>query len=149
MIIDDRPLTINEVANLISLSHGELQIFCAMNLGWRRFLSTQWMPRLMTPDQMRTKVITSRENLTYFEADRTGNFEHFLSQDGCLVHHFQPDKERQSMQGKSHFSPIAKKSKGCFISKECDGWWDANTWCLFTALKKDTLPTEYSAMPIC
>lgn len=50
---------------------------------------SDWLvPRYLTPDPKRT----SRENLTFFEADASAFLESFLNQDECHFHYVESDK---------------------------------------------------------
>ena len=69
-------------------------------------VSAQWVP-----DQMHTSLIMSQANLVLFEADPDNFLEHFLTQDECWVHHFEPGTKGQYMQWKHPSSLLPKKAK--------------------------------------
>lgn len=71
-------MTKKRIDNHISVSMRALRIFCTMNLVRPRFLSV-WM----RPDQMRTGLNKSRENLSLIHADSAIFLERFLTQDDC------------------------------------------------------------------
>lgn len=66
---------------------------------------------LPTPDQKRTKMIISQENLILFVTDAANFLEHILMQDACWPHHFERETKRQFMQWKHPSSPVFKKAK--------------------------------------
>ncbi|XP_014769814.1 uncharacterized protein LOC106868879 [Octopus bimaculoides] len=59
-----------------------------------------WAPCLLVYNQKHTRLITSRENLTLFEADPTGFLELFLIQEECWLHDFEPETKKQFIQWK-------------------------------------------------
>uniref|UniRef100_A0A3Q0SYF5 Tc1-like transposase DDE domain-containing protein n=1 Tax=Amphilophus citrinellus TaxID=61819 RepID=A0A3Q0SYF5_AMPCI len=90
LVMDDRHLTVNQIANAVVYFGGwhDLRRLIKSAPGWL------W-----------------QVNLALFEANPTGFIEHFLTQDECWVHHFEPETKRQSMQWKHPSSPPPKKAK--------------------------------------
>ncbi|XP_052828213.1 uncharacterized protein LOC128249249 [Octopus bimaculoides] len=86
MLMDDRRLIINQIANAISISCKRVENTVHNELGVTR-MSARWVPRILTIGQKCTRLITSRENLTLFEEDPAGFLERFL----------EPKTKRQSM----------------------------------------------------
>ncbi|XP_029643895.1 uncharacterized protein LOC115218284 [Octopus sinensis] len=76
MLMDDRRLIINQIANAISISCKRAENIVHNELVVTR-MSSRWVPRILTTDQ-RTRLITSRENLTLFAEGPAGFFEYFL-----------------------------------------------------------------------
>ena len=110
MVINDRRLTISDLANVISISRERVENILHNELGISK-VSAQWVPWLLTPDQKLTTLVMSKANLVRFEADPDHFVEHFLTQDECWIHHFQPETKRQSMQWKHSTSAASKKAK--------------------------------------
>ncbi|XP_014790447.1 uncharacterized protein LOC106883820 [Octopus bimaculoides] len=61
--MDDRQLTINRTANAISIYRVRLENILHNELDMMSF--AWWDPRLLIPDQKRTRMITSQENLKF------------------------------------------------------------------------------------
>jgi len=87
----------------------EWRTFSTTNLACQKFRLDEcsgW-----TPDQKLTRLIMSEANLARFEADPDRFVKHFLTQDECWVHYFEPETKRQSMQWNHLTSPAPKKTK--------------------------------------
>ena len=110
MVMNDRRLTIRSIATVIGISHERVENILTKELGMAK-VSARWIPRLLNPDQKRTRLTMSKENLDLFEADPTDFIERFLTEDECWVHHFEPETKKQSMQWKHPSSPPPKKAK--------------------------------------
>lgn len=91
---------VNKTANTISISRERVESMLH-KLGMAK-VSVLWLPRLLTLNQMHTRLITSQE-------ESAGFLERFLSQDECFVHHFRIETNRQSMQWKYPSSPAPNK----------------------------------------
>ncbi|KAL7374618.1 hypothetical protein ABVT39_004094 [Epinephelus coioides] len=110
MVMGDRRLTVNQIANAGSISSERLENILHNELGMLK-VSTRWVPRPLTPDQKHTRLVMSQENLPRLEADPAGFLERFLTQDECWDHHLEPETKRQTMQWKHPSSPPSKKAK--------------------------------------
>ena len=111
-------------------------------------VSARWVPHLLTPDQMRTRLLMSRENLERFEADPANFMERFLTQDECWVHHFEPETKKQSMQWKHLQSPPSKNAKVVLSARKvmASVFWDAKGVVFVDYLPKGkTINGEYYA----
>ena len=104
MVMNDRRLAISHSANVISISRERVENILHNELGMAK-VSAQWVSRLVTPDQKLIRLVMSEANLARFEADPDRFVERFLTQDECLVYHFEPEIKRQSMQWKHSTSP--------------------------------------------
>ena len=49
------------------------------------------VPRLLTPEQKRIRMVISQANLALFEANSDGFCKRFVTQDESPVHHFEAD----------------------------------------------------------
>ncbi|XP_036368320.1 uncharacterized protein LOC118767600 [Octopus sinensis] len=125
MLMDDRQLTINQIANAISISHKRVENILCNELGIMK-VSAQWVSHL-TSDQKCTRLITSWENLTWFEADPTGFLGCFISHDEYWVHRFEPVAKRQSILWKHPSLTALKKAKVISSARKVmvSVFWDA------------------------
>uniref|UniRef100_A0A3Q0QTS4 Histone-lysine N-methyltransferase SETMAR n=1 Tax=Amphilophus citrinellus TaxID=61819 RepID=A0A3Q0QTS4_AMPCI len=110
MVTDDRHLTVNKIANAVGISHEQVENILHNKLGLSK-VCTLWVPRLLTSDQKRTRLVMLQANLALFEENPASFLENFLTQDECWVHHFEPEIKWQSMQWKHPSSPPPKKAK--------------------------------------
>ena len=58
MVIDGRRLTINHIANVMSISRARVENILHKELGMSK-VSAQWVPRLLTPDQKLIRLVMS------------------------------------------------------------------------------------------
>ncbi|XP_052830511.1 protein GVQW3-like [Octopus bimaculoides] len=63
-LINNRQLTINQIANAFNISCASVENILCNELGIMK-ASIWWVPRLLTSDEKRTRLITSRQNMTY------------------------------------------------------------------------------------
>ena len=98
------------MANVFIISREQVENILHNELGMSK-VSARWLRRLLTSDQMFTRLVMSEANFARFEADPDRFVEHSLTQNECLVHHFEPVTQRQSMQWKHSISPAPKKAK--------------------------------------
>ena len=66
---------------------------------------------MLTEDQKRSMIDISRYLLASYEDDSEELMDRVVTQDETLVHHFDPESKKQSMQWKHHGSPPHKKFK--------------------------------------
>ena len=66
MVMDDRLLTVNYIANIMSFSHEQVENIIHKELGMSK-VSAQWMPQLLIPDQKLTRLVKSEAKLTTLE----------------------------------------------------------------------------------
>ena len=109
-------------------------------------VSDRWVSRLLTLNQKYTRLITSKENLTLFEEDPAGTLKHFLTQDKCWVHHFEPDTVHVV---EISLPTCIKISQACSVRRQSDGfnfWGDAK-WIVFVDYfpKGHTISRKYYA----
>lgn len=145
MVMDDRRLTVRYIAEIIGICQERVHHILTNELEMTK-VSARWVPRLLTPDQKRTRLDMSRENLELFEADPDGFIERFLTMDECWVHHFEPETKKQSMQWKHTFSPPPKKAKVVSSAGKvmASVFWDAKGVVFVDYLEKgQTINGEY------
>ncbi|XP_014787070.1 uncharacterized protein LOC106881262 [Octopus bimaculoides] len=68
MLVDDRRLSIIQIASAISKSCERVENTLHNELSMTK-VSAQWGARCLTPDQERTRLITTQQNLILFEAE--------------------------------------------------------------------------------
>ena len=108
--MDDRHLTVNQIADAVAIFPERVENILHQELGISK-VSARWAPRLLTPAQKHTRLVMSQANLALFETNPDSFLKRFLTKDECLVHHFEAETKRQSMQWKHPSSPPPKKGK--------------------------------------
>uniref|UniRef100_A0A3Q0T9I4 Mos1 transposase HTH domain-containing protein n=1 Tax=Amphilophus citrinellus TaxID=61819 RepID=A0A3Q0T9I4_AMPCI len=146
MVMDDRHLTVNQRDNAVGISCERVENILHNELGMLK-VSARWVPRLLMPDQKRTRLVMSQVNLAIFEPNPAGFLERFLTRDECWVHHFEPETKRQSAQWKHPCSPPPKKAKVVSLAGKVmvSVFWDAKSIVFINYLQKGhTINGEYS-----
>ena len=115
VVMGDRRLTISHVAEEIGISREQVENLLHKELGWSKVFA-RWVPRLLTPDQKRIRMVTSQASSAIFEANPDGFCKRFVTRDECWVHDFEAGSKQQSMQWKHKTSPVRKKSKVVALS---------------------------------
>ena len=118
MVMDDRCLTINQIADAVAISRERVENILLKELGMLK-VSAWWVPHFLTPDQKNTRLVMSQANLAVFKAVPDSFLECFLTQDECWVHHFEAETKQQSMQWKL-FSP-SKDGQGVVVCRKGNG----------------------------
>lgn len=146
-VLDDRRLSIRQIANIVGVSYGSVQSALTDILGMSK-LSARWVPRMLTPDQKLARLETSRTLLARFQTDRADFFKRFVTQDETWVHHFEPESKLQSKQWKHPGSPPPKKFKQTATAKKvmASVFWDSEGVLMIDYLQKgQTITGEYYA----
>lgn len=68
ILMHDRRLSINQIANIHSISREMIGNTLHNDIGITKVVQ-RWMPCLLTTDQKYTRLFTSRQNLTLFQTD--------------------------------------------------------------------------------
>ncbi|XP_076068328.1 histone-lysine N-methyltransferase SETMAR-like [Oratosquilla oratoria] len=149
MVMEGRRLSSRQIATRMGISQERAVNILTNELGMSK-VSARWVPRLLTPDQKRTRRTMSAENLELFEADPENFMARFVTMDEFWVHHYQPETKEQSKQWKHASSPTPKKAKvtvsaGKVMASVCF-FWDGRGVLLVDYLSKGhTITGQYYA----
>lgn len=110
MIMEDRRISCRQIAERLGISIERADNIVTKELGFSK-VSARWVPRLLTPEQKRTRCTLSTSNLELFEADEENFLARFITMDESWVHHYQPETKEQSKQWKHTSSPTPKKAR--------------------------------------
>lgn len=110
MVMQDRRLSCRQIAERLGVSLERADKILTKELKLSK-VSARWVPRLLTPEQKRTRCTMSKDNLQLFEADKGNFLARFITMDESWVHHYQPETKEQSKQWKHTSSPTPKKAK--------------------------------------
>lgn len=108
MVMADRRLTIRHIAEITNISYGSVENILRNVLDLRK-ISARWVPKMLTVDQKRSRVLHSEANLEYLKANRKQFLTRFVTVDETWVHHFDPETKRQSMEWHHRGSPPPRK----------------------------------------
>ena len=110
LVMSDRRLKLREIADAVGVSYGRVHHILHEVLDMRK-LSAQWVPRLLTSDQKRLRVVTSTSCLERYVKNSKDFLRRFITGDKTWVHHYTTETKRQSMQWTKREEPAPKKAK--------------------------------------
>lgn len=146
-IMQDRRVTIRQLASHNSIPKTSVERIIHDHLHMNK-VSARWVPRMLTEDQKRKRVVISQELLQDYQADADAFLSHVVTQDETWVHHFDPETKSQSMQWKHVTSPTPKKFKSTPSSGKvmASVFWDAEGVIMIDYLQKGkTINGQYYA----
>lgn len=108
MIMTDRRLTVKRVAESLKMSTGTVHHIISDVLGYNK-VCARLVPRMLSSENKRARVQTSRDNLDLFRADSAEFLRRYVTVDETWAHHFDPETKQQSMQWKHPSSPTNVK----------------------------------------
>jgi [histone H3]-lysine36 N-dimethyltransferase SETMAR len=125
MILRDRRLTIRRVAECLKLSTGTIHHIITEVLGYSK-VCARWVPRMLTCENKRIRLQSSRKNLELYRADPAKFHRRYVTMDETWAHHFDPETKQQSMQWKHTTSPTVKFRKTASAGKVMASvFWDS------------------------
>jgi len=110
MILENRQVTIDEVANHFEISHGSAYDIIHNWLGFRK-VCAKWVPKELTEEQKNNLVAICQRLLDRYASEGEAFLTRIVTGDKTWVHHFAPESKRQTMEWKHPGSPVKKKFK--------------------------------------
>lgn len=110
IVLQDRRVKVREIAEMVRISDERVRNILHQHLNMRK-LSARWVPRLLTIDQKRVRVTTSKANLAMFNRNRHEFLRRFITVDETWIHHHTPETKEQSKQWIASGEPVPKKAK--------------------------------------
>lgn len=83
IVLDDRRVKVLEIVDIVSISHDRVCNILHQYLDMKK-LSARWLPRLLTIDQKRNRVTTSKQVLELFKRNPTEFLRRFINVDPLL-----------------------------------------------------------------
>ena len=109
LIRTDRRQTVREISSIMGISKSAVQRILVDDLSMSR-VCARWVPRLLTNEQMERRVTDAQSFLRRYKRDR--NFlDKIVTMDETWVHHYEPEKKRQSSVWKTPNTPPPTKAK--------------------------------------
>ena len=105
MILGNRRVTIDEVANHFEISHGSAYDIIHNRLGFRK-VCARWVPKELTEEQKNNRVAICQCLLDRYANKGEAFLTRIVTGDETRVHHFAPESKRQSMEWKHPGSPV-------------------------------------------
>ena len=110
MILANRHITIDEVAQSLQISFGSAQEIIHEILGYNK-VSARWMPRQFTEEHKRRRMEICQTLLNRYNNEGEAFLSRIVTGDESWVHHYSPETKRQSLEWKHPSSPVKKKFK--------------------------------------
>jgi len=109
-ILENRRVTIDEVANHFEISHCSAYDIIHNRLGFRK-VCARWVPKEFTEEQKNNRVAICQRLLDRYANKGEAFLTRIVTGDETWVHHFAPESKRQTMEWKHPGSPVKKKFK--------------------------------------
>lgn len=145
LVRSDRKLKLDEMANILKISHGSVQTILHDHLGMRK-LCARWVPRLLTPDQKQQRVDDSERCLEILRHNKKDFFRRYATMDETWVHHFNPKSRIQSAEwtGPGESRPKRPKTETSAGKVMASVFWDSKGIIMVDYLTKGkTINSEY------
>jgi len=110
IVLADRRVKIREIANIVKISTERIQNVLYETLGMKK-LSARWVPRLLTVEQKRNRMTTSKHCLDMFKRNPKEFLQRFVTVDETWIHHYTPETKEQSKQWTKSGESAPKKAK--------------------------------------
>ena len=111
MVLLDRQLTIDEVANCLHISHGSAYEVIHNRLDFHK-VCARWIPIQLTMLHKQMHLDICQQNLDRYDKEGDAFLDRIITGDETWVHHYESGYRRQIMEWKHPQSPIRKKFKG-------------------------------------
>ncbi|XP_029636911.1 uncharacterized protein LOC115212213 [Octopus sinensis] len=148
MIMQDRRISCPQIAETLGISTERADNIVTKELGFSKVFARR-IPRLLTPEQKRTRCILSTSNLELFETDEVNFLARFITMDESWVHHYQPEAKEQSKQWKHASSPTPKKARVNSSASKVMAlvFLNSQVVLLIDYLEKDLAPSDFHIFP--
>lgn len=110
LIRQERRIGIDELAELVHISHGSVHTIIHDHLGYR-LLCASWMPKILNDRQKTERFGAALTHLTRYHNEGDAFLSAIVTGDESWCHHYEPETRRQSLQWKHLNSPPPKKAK--------------------------------------
>jgi len=107
MILENRRVTIGEVANNFEINHGSAYDIFHNRLGFRK-VCARWVPKEFTEEQKIHRVAVCQRLRDRYANEGEAFLTGIVTGDETLVHHFAPENKRKTMEWKHRGSPVKK-----------------------------------------
>ena len=95
IVLNDRRLKVREISETVNISVGCVWHILHECLGMRK-LSARWVPRLLTADHKRARVVASEQCLGMFQCNSKEFLWRYVTDDETWMHYYMPGTKNQS-----------------------------------------------------
>ena len=110
IILSDRRITVDDVANRLQISHGSAYEIIYSRLGFHK-VCARWVPKQLTQLHKQTRLDMCKKHLDRYVNERDNFLDRIVTGDETWIHYYEPESKRQSMEWKHPNSPCKKKFK--------------------------------------
>ena len=110
LVYSDRRVKVEEIANVLHISHGSISTILHDRLGMRK-LTARWIPKSLSDEQMATRAPVCSALLKWFRSKEDDFLSCLVTVDETWVHYYEPENKAQSRQWVGPGSPRPKKFK--------------------------------------
>lgn len=145
MILADRRLKVREIAETVGVSYGTAFNILHDKLGVRK-LSARWVPRLLTADNKRIRLTTSKQNLDLLKRNPKEFLRRVITVDETWIHFYTPETKVQSKQWifKGESAPKKARTAPSAGKVMASVFWDSKGIILIDYLEKGrTITGQY------
>ena len=147
IVLNDRRVKLREIVDIVNISYERVFNIIHEHLHMRK-LSARWVPRLLTIDQKRNRVTTSKQCLGMIRHNRDDFWRRLITVDETWIHHYTPETKNQSKQWVEPGGSAPKKAKTVKSADKVMAtvFWDSHGILLIDYLEKGkTITGEYYA----
>lgn len=143
MVLSDRRIKVREIVEATGISKGTVGSILHEKLGMKK-ISARWVPRLLTLENKRNRVVDSQIILELFRRDPDEFLRRYITVDEIWIHYYTPETKQQSKQWIFHGERARTvKSAGKVMATV---FWDARGIIFIDYLEKGkTITGEYYA----
>ena len=137
MVFENRKLKLREIADTLKISDGSVYAILHEHLSMRKLLSN-WLPRLLTADQKRQRVVDSESCLDLFRRNKPNFLHRYVTMDETWIHHYTPESKRSSSEWTAIGEKRPKRPKTQMWAAKvmASVFWDANRVIFIDYLEK-------------
>ena len=147
MVLNDRRVKLREIVEATGVSKGTVISILHEKLDMKK-LSARWVPRLLTAENKRNRVVTSKALLEQIRRNPDEFLRRLITVDETWIHHYTPETKEQSKQWIGKGEPAPKKVKTIKSAGKVMAtvFWDARGVILIDYLEKGkTITGQYYA----
>ena len=148
IVLNDRRLKVREISETAIISVGRVWHISHQCLGVRK-LSARWVPRLLTADYKRARVVASEQCLGMFQRNSKEFLRRYITVDETWIHYYTPETKNQSKMwtGPGESAPKKAKTVPSVGKVMATIFWDSHGIILIDYLQKGK--TKYYRRVLC
>ena len=94
IVLNNRRLKVREISETVNISVGRVWHILHECMGMRK-MSARWVPRFLTVDQKRTRVVASEQCLGMFQRNSKAFLRRYVTVDETWIHYYTPETKNQ------------------------------------------------------